>query len=80
VFDSFVQPHSCITYAHMVLIIHLYSRSLFSMDFGPKSRTFPVVLSLASDALFHCVSAMSISDRGITPSILLRFEPVLLCY
>jgi hypothetical protein len=32
VFDGFAQPHSCIPYVHMGFILHLYSRSLFSMD------------------------------------------------
>jgi hypothetical protein len=41
VFDGFVQPHSCIPYVHMGFIMHLYSRSLFSMDnldLRPKSQ------------------------------------------
>jgi hypothetical protein len=34
---------------------------------GPKARTFPIILSLASDALFWRFSAMSISGREIIP-------------
>jgi hypothetical protein len=48
VFDGFVQPHSCIPYFHMGFIMHLYSRIFFlwiTLIYGPKARTFLVVLS-----------------------------------
>jgi hypothetical protein len=32
VFDGVTHPHSCIQYVRMGFIMHLYSRSLFSMD------------------------------------------------
>jgi hypothetical protein len=48
--------------------------------YGPKPRIFLVVLSLTSDALFWRVSAMSVFDRGKSPSILLRFEPKKMCF
>jgi hypothetical protein len=41
VFDGSLQPHRCIPYVHKDFIMHLYSRSLFSMDnldLRPKSQ------------------------------------------
>jgi hypothetical protein len=44
---------------------------------GPKARTFLVVLSLTSDALFWRVSVTSVFGRRMNPRILLRFQPVI---
>jgi hypothetical protein len=49
-FDGFVQPHSCIPYVHMSFIMHLYSRSLFSvdnLDLRPKSQNISCSLKFS---------------------------------